>query len=250
MPLFLFSLHLAIFYLPLSFSEKPIPPNCPCDKIRIEKKCDNPDCIKICNLQHLFNEIDEQIINQCLKDGAQNTIFVLKKAKITQFEAFLKESKNKIAEIETKHKKALRKNCPHCYLLSKISSRFKPKQAEKNCDEKYLQTYLYSHREHLKLKEDETCGKKKRNQIFKHLKRYVKNIIYNSNNNELSKKLYADCPNLCSFDISYTLQIDENNCSGDLDLKVACTHKVKTRFFVPVYDISITYKGGLQCQER
>ena len=250
MSFFLFSLHLAIFYLPLSFSEKPITPNCPCDEIRIEKKCDNPDCIKICNLQHLFNEIDEQIINQCLKDVAKNTTFVLKKAQITQLEGFLKESKDKIAKIETEQKKALKENCPQCYLLSKISSQFKPKQAEKNCDEKHLQTYLYSHREHLKLKENETCEKKKKNQIFKHLQHYVKNIIFDNNNNELSKKLYADCPNPCSFDISYTLQIDENNCSGDLDLKVTCTHRVKRSFFVPVYDMSITYKGDLQCQEK
>ena len=49
---------------------------------------------------------------------------------------------------------------------------------------------------------------------------------------------------------SYTILINENNCLGDLLLKVDCVHEAKKTGFIiqlPNYEAIVSYKGGLQC---
>lgn len=227
----------------LSFSESSANP-CPCAKIKAERKCGNPDCVEICGLQSLFKEISEQAEEQCLKEGLKDKTFVLNEAKITAFEDFLEESKEKIKEIEEKNQKNMDDSCPDCHLNTELELDFDPLQSEKNCDEEYIKTHKYSHSKKL---ESETCGQEQETKLHAYFQEYVESIIGGENNSEMAKKLWKDCPDPCSFDINYSLRTDKKNCSGDINLKVKCTHRVEKSWLIPVYNISITYKGVPKC---
>ena len=115
--------------------------NCPCEKILEEKKCDNLDCIKICNLESVFDSAGQFIKTQCMK-GLEKKIFTLKEKQVTKFEGFIDDVKEEIKEIEKKNQKKLTKTCPNCHLSSKVTVQSTPKQKEENC-ETYMKTNKY-----------------------------------------------------------------------------------------------------------
>lgn len=284
------------FFSSFSTAEQPKNPFCPCEKIKQEKRCENPDCIKICNLQSLFAETHQKITDQCLKENPQNKSWTKKKVLATKLQSFLKEVKNKVQKIETASQATLEEICPHCYLFPELSAQFKPKPQEESChthiqspkykkwkklreedeefcdsldltdeqetlcqvddkfsaccDSQYLKTHELPLSKSINLKETETCSKKQQQNIHKYFQEYVSALVSGNDKIPASQKLWSKCPNPCSFSVNYTIQMDTDKCSGDLSLKVDCTHRVEKSFFIPVYDVSVKYKGGIQCQEK
>lgn len=245
---FFLSLLLAIGMIsPLSLSET----HCPCDEIKQTQKCTgDPNCIKICILENSLTGLNEMAINQCLEDYSEEKTYSLKDTPASEFEDFLKEVKKKMAEREELQKKELNDNCPDCGLVSSIQAVFDPtKQPDKNCAEEYLRPHRYNKGTRIELQEGEACADTQKEKIYKYFQDYISNIISGEDESELSKKLWKDCPDPCSFAPVYTIKINPANCSGVLNLVVHCTHRVEREWFVPVYDMSITHKGEIQCQE-
>ena len=125
---------------------------CDCEKIIKEKKCDNPDCIKICNLQSVFDSAGQLLQEKCLKKITtekkekfkEKELFSAKGVKGTaaialDVEGFLKKKKKIIKTINQKNKNIVKKTCPGCYLHSKVTTKITPQRGEENCD-KYIQT--------------------------------------------------------------------------------------------------------------
>ena len=249
---FLLSLHfLFLFFSPAYGDNKSTKiTHCPCEKIIEEKKCENPDCIEICNLQNFFNEIDQLLITQCLEKGVQKKNFSQTETPITDFERLLASSIKKIENIKAENKKILEKNCPECNLFPKIEAQFKSIYTKETCKKEYLKTHSYKWKYQIKLKASATCKKKHKTKIQKSIQNWINNTL-REKNNKRSKKLWKECPENCSFNVHYVSQINEEDCSGDLDLKVDCTHQTDTTFLsIPMYDMLITYKENLKCKEN
>ena len=130
--------------------------NCPCEKILEEKKCDNPDCIKICNLEFAVDSAGQFIKKQCMK-GMEEKTFTLKEKKISKLEGFISDSKKEIKKIEEKNTEQLTKNCPGCHLASNIIVQAIPKQKEENCDT-YMKTNEYKKWREITSKDKDICS--------------------------------------------------------------------------------------------
>ena len=217
---------------------------CDCEKIIKTKRCDNPDCIKVCNLQDSLTDINFHLAEICLGKGNQAFNFKKADVKATQIEFLIKQAKERIEEIEEKSKELLKKNCPYCQLLSKISAHFKVEPQKKNCPDQYLKTHYYKNSKRMDLQKG-ACNKAK---IFSYFESYVRDLV--SGKNVVSRKLWTACPDPCSFDVSYSVKIDEEQCKGEFDARVDCTHGVDKSFFgIPIYDLEINYTGSLKCKE-
>ena len=164
--------------------------NCPCEKILEEKKCDNPDCIKICNLDFILNSTGQLIKKQCMEGMEEVKTFTLQEKKISKLEGFISDSKKEIKEIEEKNTEQLTKNCPGCHLTSNIIVQAIPKQKGENCDT-YIQTDKYKKWEKMISKNEDICIQSQqsnsRNMQAKRLSKEEKEIC------ELDKKYSVCC---------------------------------------------------------
>ena len=222
---------------------------CDCERIKRELKCDNPDCIKICNLESFFNQINLQLNKQCLKSEEINKKFKKKKISAMHLESFSQKVIEHIKKLEADEKQTLEKNCPDCGLVSKISADIDPILPKKTCPQQYLKVHSYSQAKKLSLKNERDCGETEKKKLIEAFTDYSEEIIRGKT--EASKKLWNECPDGCSFDISYVIQINEEDCSGNINLNIACTHRVKKSFWnIPIYNVSIDYEGVLKCAEK
>ena len=269
------------FYLVCIWSFQAFTNPCDCEAIKRAGKCNNPNCIKICGFQTSLNEISSNIVEKCIGTdnldfnfdkkesvsafetasaepsqieviiekhiGQGNLTFNFKKEELsaTSISALTKQTKEKIELIQSASKKQVAKNCPGCELNPEISARFKVNPPKKNCPQQYLKTHSYKSSKKIGLQN----GLCREDQIFSYSQKYMKDII--SGDSEISKKLWKDCPDPCSFDVSYSVRIDEKLCQGDVDVRIDCTHRVEKSFFgVPEYDVSIKYTGRLKCEGK
>ena len=220
--------------------------DCDCEKIIEAKKCDNPNCIKICSLLHPMSDISSRLANMCLGEENRNLTFKKERVSAGDISSVSGEIKTKILETEKASKQSLEENCPQCQLISNISAHFKVNAKEKTCPSQYLKTHHYKEYKRGELTwRKKTCKKKK---LLKHFEKYTKKLI--SGKSEDSIKLWEACPEPCSFEVSYTVKVDNEPCQGLADIRVDCTHKVNKDFFgIPMYDLNIQYKGTLKCEE-
>ena len=215
---------------------------CNCKEIIETKKCDNPNCLKICAVLYPLSNLQSQMAELCLGEGNQS--LSLKKQNISALDiaSITSEIKQKFLKIEKIGKKNLEKNCPQCKLMPEMSAHFKVEPPKKNCPDRYLKTHHYK-KDKTKNKDKGVC---KKTEIFKYFENYVQNLV--NGKKEDSRKLWADCPDPCSFEVSYSVKIDEENCRGDVDVKIDCTHRVEKSFFgIPIYDVEFKYEGNLKC---
>ena len=158
--------------------------------------------------------------------------------------SFLNQSKEIIKKIEEKEKELLKKNCPHCNLFPELKVRFKVQSSKEVCSKGYLnKKYDYKKSFKLKLKNSK-CDKER---LHNGLEEYMRNILEKNASDE-AKKLWAACPDLCSFDTGFSIRINESSCIGSIDLTVLCVNPNRG-FFGPKYDATIEYKKGLQCKK-
>ncbi|MCZ0932674.1 MAG: hypothetical protein OXJ52_05955 [Oligoflexia bacterium] len=230
---------------------------CDCEEIVKTKKCDNPDCVKICNLKNPLMDISSFFVETCLGKGSD---YVVSKEDVVATEALslIEKSKQTIMEIIEKSKESLKKNCPQCQKLYKISARFGFKPKKKTCPEEYLKVHSYKESKQM----DQKKGACNLDELLNYLENYAiflvtKNKQYtpkgiSSADKKLmesrSKKLWAVCPSKCSFLTNYVTTINSEECKGEVDIKIGCTHKVETKWFKPIYDVDIDYKPDLKCK--
>ena len=159
--------------------------------------------------------------------------------------SFLKKSKKTIKKIEDKEKKLLKKNCPNCSLFPELKVRFKVKSSQKVCSKKYINK-KYDYRKSFKLKlKNSKCNKER---LHNGLEEYMKKIL-KKNASKASKRLWAVCPDPCSFDSGFSIRINESSCIGSIDLRVLCVNPNRNFFGIPKYEATIEYKKGLQCKK-
>ena len=219
-------------------------PVCDCEKIKQTGECSNPNCITLCGFQTSLEEISSNLAKKCL--GEDNLIFSFSKTNVSakDIKNVSATAKQKIEMIEKSSKNNLIENCPQCDLDSEISAHYKVVSPEKNCPEPYLKDYHYKN----VIKQDKKNGACEEDKIFSQFGLYVKDLV--SGGSEVSKKLWKACPDPCSFDVSYVTKIDEVKCEGAVNVKIGCTHRVRKSFWgIPIYNVQIDYKGGLQCKE-
>ncbi len=221
---------------------------CPCDQIKAEKKCSNPDCISICGLQDFFDQLQGKTIEQCLEGGVVEKSFSMDEADMWEDGGpFLEKSKKEIDKIEKLNKKQVKANCPNCHLLPEITIHAEPFQEEKDCPSKYIKTHEYKTTKKLPVKTD--CSMEHKNKMYEYFQNFVESVV-EKNESEHAKKLWRACPDPCSFDMNYVIQVNEGICQGNLTLKVLCTHSYDTTWVgVPYYNLFVGYKADLQCKE-
>ena len=232
------------------------------DICNCEEDLCNPNCIKVCQLKLPLQEIKSRIIKNCF--GANRSYyFEQDKVKATKALELINKSKEEIMELAEGSEKSLKKKCPDCEKIYKISSKFDFKPEQKTCGEEYLKTYSYKTSTAINLNKGEHCNigailtyfesytlylVAKRGDLtkdpFKEMSKEDRSLITSR-----SKELWANCPAKCSFLTSYSTKINPEKCKGEVDIKVDCTHKVSKKFFTPIYDVKISYEPDLQCKE-
>ena len=258
-----------------SYSIKSLASVCDCEKIRKTGECSNPNCIQVCDFQLSLNEINQSLIKKCL--GKKKWVFSFDKEYVEQVRQqghtqvktkvltvkplnylhFMKDisaadigsltrlAEKEIEKIQKKGNQRVERNCSSCQLIPEISALFKVNPPEKSCPAEYLKTHNYESSKSFDLKNG-LCDEDK---IFKYFEEYVKNVV--SGDSEISKKLWSDCPDPCSFQVGYSVKLDEEKCAGEIDLKVDCTHTARKSFWgVPKYDVQIKYTGDLKCEAK
>lgn len=218
---------------------------CDCEQLRTTGDC-NPNCVKICAFQIPLNEISASVVEKCL---SQEKWFhdIIKKESISLLKAnsLKREAERKITEHHLKGQELLKKNCPNCDLVPKILSVFKAKPRKKNCPEQYLKPHFFEVVKKVDI-EKGSCNKKK---IIGHFEKYIKDKLLGKGAD--SKKLWASCPDPCSFQFNHSIVIDEEACEGTLNLRVDCSHRVDRTFLgIPIYDVDISYTGDLKCMGK
>lgn len=316
----------------LSLSVSGDEPVCDCEKIIKEGKCDNPDCIKICNLQSVLDSASQVLQEKCLKKiktrknkkekFKEEELFSAEAVKGTSVKSLLDKKKETFKTIDQENKRIIKNSCHGCYLQSKVDAKIIPQTKKEKCD-KHIQTekyelwrkhsmndstfcdtsedskglcelkdeyeyccpkqYLkiYKHSLYIKnpgselanyfesqkswngkypknmaVKNSSTCVKENINLMNAYINNYVKALlagkeadILKKDGIDFSKKIWTDCPTGCSFAINYVKNINSNQCSGDLNIVVGCTHRKKTKWTGnPLYNIAIEYKGDVKCQ--
>ena len=231
-----------------SYSFKSLASVCNCEKIRKTGECSNPNCVQICGFQLPLNEINQALIKKCL--GKKSWTYHSKKPDVpaSEVKALITSAEKSIEGIHSKGEASVEKNCPNCEIIPKISADFKVNPLEENCPQQYLKTYKYNHNKKFELKKG-MCNKDK---IFQYSGKYVEKVVNSPQTNPESKKLWEACPDPCSFQINYSVKIDEKNCKGEIDLKVDCTHRGKRKglFQLPIYDVKVSYTGDLKCEGK
>ncbi len=297
-------------------------PVCDCEKIKKEQKCDNLNCIKICNLTSAFASAGRLLEEQCMQKIAgkqqlkQKVSFSAKGIKGLSINGFVDDKEQAIKEINQKNKQILTEKCPGCSFDSKEKTQIIPqkekeacnkhvqtqeykswrknnrkgsafcgffssktKEQEKICEREdeyayccprqYLKTYTHNYRikrsnpqfqSYLEgqsipaQKNAPSCGKEYINAMNSYIGDYTKAIMSQDTQNlsskaaEFSKTIWKECPDGCSFGVTSVRRFDNEQCSGDIDLKVMCTHQKKTEWKNPFYDILISYEGNVKCQ--
>lgn len=112
--------------------------NCPCEKILERGKCDNPDCITVCNLQHVFNEAGEFIAEKCLEKGTKEISFDIKGENVSELEDVIDD----IKDIVEDNDEILQKTCPGCLSKGETKAKLVPNPDEEGCN-KYIYTNEY-----------------------------------------------------------------------------------------------------------
>ena len=228
-----------------SYSFKSFANVCDCKKIRKTGECNNPNCAQICDFQLSLNEINRGLVEKCLKKEKWDFGLNKKKVSAASIESITQQVQKRIEEIQKEGEKRIQDNCPNCQLIPEISALFKVNPPKKNCPEPYLKTHKYENSKIFDLK-NKVCDEV---QVFKYFEKYVRHVV--SGDSEISKKLWKDCPDPCSFQVNYTVKIDEKKCDGEIDLKVGCTHKVEKGLFgIPIYDMNFRYTGDLKCESN
>lgn len=220
---------------------------CNCEEIEKTKKCEDPKCIPICEISTAIEAAGKVAAKKCMEKGIDGKSFSIKKTIITKLEDFLHKSEEEIKKAEEKHKKILKEHCPECALHPQTNVSFVPIIKKETCEKKHLKTHDHKVRAVLNLTHSKKCTKQHITQINHDFQGYVEGIL-RKNKKPFSKKIYKECPDGCSFDVTYIVTTNEEKCLGDLELKVACTHQTKKSWFVPVYDISLNYEGNVKCQ--
>ncbi|MCY4321486.1 MAG: hypothetical protein OXC37_03655 [Bdellovibrionaceae bacterium] len=217
---------------------------CDCEKLRTTGEC-NPNCVPICAFQLPLNKLNTSVIEKCLGESKWSYTIIKKEGVPgTEITSLKNSAEDRIEKYHEGGKESLKKNCPNCDLIPKILTSIIPVTPKKTCPEEYLKSYLF--RESKKIdKEDGVCDKKK---IFSYFESYVKSKLDKST--EESKKLWEDCPSDCSFRPHYSLTIDEQNCEGQSNLKIDCTHKARRKLLTPYYNIKVSYTGDLKCMGK
>ena len=217
------------------------------------------DCIKICALTVPLTDIDSHLAEMCLGKN-NNYILTEKNVVVTKALSLIEKSKGEITRLIQRNKELLKEKCPHCQKLYKISASFGFEPKKKTCPEQYLKTHYYKE----STRKDMKKGVCDTGEVLNYLESYAtflvtKNKKYIPKGMGLSdqkamesnsRELWEACPAKCSFLTSYVTTIDPEECSGNVDVKVSCTHKVETEWFKPIYDIKIDYKPDLKCKEK
>ena len=132
---FLFSLVLLLFPVSTSFGSNP----CNCEKILKEGECNDPDCIKICNLENVFDSAGKLIKNKCLKGTKTIPEYKVTDIRANEIEDHLEESNEEYKEIKEENEKKIQKNCPGCNISAKMKALMTPVIKKEGCD-KYINT--------------------------------------------------------------------------------------------------------------
>lgn len=112
---------------------------CNCEKILKEGECNDPDCIKICNLEGVFDSAGKLIKNKCLKGTRKSPAYKATDIRASEIEDHLEESNQKYNKIKKRNESILKKNCPGCNISSQMKALMKP-VIEKDICNKYIKT--------------------------------------------------------------------------------------------------------------
>ena len=232
------------------------------DEIQIDLKpshCDckntencSPDCFFFCNINQIYAHKDEQ----CEQVILSETIIEKEKHRLSEIKPVFRRANKRSAQLANE-KLPKPAGCEHCSEVSRVVNQTQPVLYEKDtCKQKYIKTHPFKKSYIVKT---DTCDASHKNALRKKLQKWSQDIIANEGEDEeteqLSEKLYDDCPDGCSFYTSSVLSIDEKTCRGTIFLDVNCNHEKSTTgvfggYVAGIYVVNIVYQKQLQCVEK
>ncbi|MCY4512152.1 MAG: hypothetical protein OXB86_00525 [Bdellovibrionales bacterium] len=165
--------------------------------------------------------------------------------------------KSALREIEKKaaKKSSLTMKPEHskCTVVDRLDVNVKPSEfKEGSCPEKYIRTHTFQHKISSSLK----CSHPDyMDDVYQTASQYVKALLRKPSKSALSKplkdmtpkeKLWHECPESCSFYITYDVTTVRKSCDNILDVKIQCGHLTKR--FLGHYKIQANQVTDMMCR--
>ena len=242
----------------LSFSAKglmppePFPSLCDCTLNSSHKDCDR-NCEWICNTGAALKEGTDSLNEKCIKTSKSvkkplfdDTVGLLS----------LKSTLKKIEEKAARKKApAMQKECPGCTMVERLDVNVNPAKFKKgSCPERYIKTHSFRRKVSLSKggcsKPDYMSG------LYEQTSKYVQSLLEEPSGYALGKRLedmtpgerlWHECPEKCSFYITYDVTTIREFCDNLLNIRIHCGHQKKG--FLGKYKITVHQVTDMVCKD-
>ena len=228
---------------------EPLPSLCDCTLDSSHEECDR-NCEWLCNTGVALKEGTDNLNSRCMKTAPRmreplfdDTVGLL------SLKGTLKEIERKAAQ-----KKAPDvPGCPNCTMVERLDVNVNPAKFKKgSCPEQYLKTHSFQRKVSL------PSGCSDSNymaSLYKRTSQYVQSILAEPSKAALNKplkdmtpgeKLWHECPEQCSFYITYDVTTIREFCDHFLNVRVHCGHQ--KRGFLGKYSVKVNQVTDMMCK--
>ena len=229
---------------------EPLPSLCDCTLDSSHEECDR-NCEWLCNTGVALKEGTDSLNSRCMKTAKRvreplfdDTVGLL------SLKGTLKDIERKAAQKEAP---AVKPGCPNCTMVERLDVNVNPEKFKKgSCPEQYLKTHSFQRKVSL------PSGCSDSNymaNLYKRTSQYVQSILAEPSKAALNKplkdmtpgeRLWHECPEQCSFYITYDVTTVREFCDHFLNVRVHCGHQKKG--FLGKYSVKVNQVTDMMCK--
>ena len=227
----------------------PLPSLCDCTLDSSHKDCDK-NCVWLCQTGAALKEGTDNLNKKCMKTSKRikKPLFD-SKVGLLSLKGTLKKIERKAAE---KKAPAVKPGCPGCTIVERLDVNVNPAEFKKgSCPEKYIKTHSFQRKISLPrgCSESDYMGS-----LYKKTSQYIRSLLKEPSKSDLDKpledmtpgeRLWYECPEQCSFYITYDVTTIREFCENLLNVKVQCNHQKK---FFGEYNVQAHQVTDMVCK--
>ena len=230
-------------------SSASFPSLCDCTLDSSHEDCDR-NCEWLCNTGAALKEGTDSLNKKCMKTAQRvrkslfdDTVGLL------SLKGTLKDIERKAAE----KKPPAVPGCPNCTMVERLDVNVNPaKFKEGSCPEQYLKTHSFQRKVSL----PSGCSDPNyMGSLYKRTSQYVQSLLAEPSKSALKKplkdmtpgeRLWHECPEECSFYITYDVTTVRGFCDHFLNIRVHCGHQKKG--FLGKYSVQVNQVTDMMCK--
>ena len=209
----------------------PLPSLCDCTLDSSHRDCDK-NCEWLCNTGVALKDGTDSLNKKCMKNSKEvrkplfdDTVGLL------SLKGTLKKIEKKASNKEAP---TVKPECPGCTVVERLDVNVNPAKFKKgSCPEEYIKTHTF----HKKISLSQGCSELDyMESLYKKTSQYVQSILKEPSQSDLDKpleqmtpgeRLWHECPESCSFYITYDVTTVREFCENFLNVRVHCNHQKK-----------------------